>query len=228
MAVPKGSMNRRVFAIAGFGAVVEMRSAFAQPATPASPVAVDAALYRVDLAASSLPATPIAFGVAGVLMTPGTAVVYPEGSAGQSVAIDHVLAGSYEIESDSELVHIDVAGNLSDIDAGESTTVAAGETIVILHNEAAQRITAGEEETRTLTVGFFSFEQGTNETQVEGTLEQQVLGGTMVGSVPDSGVTVTVVRPAEASGFVDPVAESPVVLSSGEEWAVVVLAADSN
>jgi hypothetical protein len=170
-----------------------------------------------------LPQTPFAVGAAGVVMAPGTTVVYAEGAAGRSVAIDHVLVGSYDVETDSERVHIDSAGSQSDIAPGETITVAAGETVVLLQNEAEQRITAGDEETRTLTVGLFSLQQGTNETTVEGSLEQAVLGGTIVEAVPESGLTVTVVPAGEASQVTGSVAEVPVTLEGDEEWVVVFL-----
>jgi hypothetical protein len=217
------TMHRRAFAIAGLGVVFGARAALALPATPASPVPAGAELYRVDLTASSLPSAPIAVGAAGVSMTPGTAVVYAKGAAKQSVAIDHVLAGGYNIETDSELLHIDKAGNLTHIDAGQTTTVAAGESVVILHNEAEQRITVGDEETRTLTVGFFSLQRGTNETTVKGTLKQTVLGGTLLNQVPASGVIATVVPAADASRLTSAVAQIPVTLGAGEAWVVVVL-----
>jgi hypothetical protein len=218
------TMTRRAFAIAGVATVFSTRTALAQPATPASPALDIAALYRVDLPATSLPPAPVAVGAAGAMMTPGTTVVYPEGSAGRSVAVDHVLTGSYEAESGSEAIHIDAAGTITDIPAGQATTVAAGETIVFLRNEAGQRITAGEEETRTLTAGLFSLQQqGTNETTVDGMLEQEVLGGTIVSAVPEQGVTITFVPAGDASGLASSVAQVPVTLDSGEQWVMLVL-----
>jgi hypothetical protein len=217
------TMNRRTFAITGLGVVLSTRTTLAQPATPASPTPADAVLYRVDLPASTLPPAPVAVGAAGVMMTPGTSVVYAEGASGQSIAIDHVLTGDYDVESDGELIHIDTDGTATSIDAGETTTVAAGQTIVFLQNEAAHGITAGGEETRTLTVGVFSLQQGTNEASVEGTLEQEVLGGTVLQALPESGITVTVVPAADASEMTDSVAQFPVTLSSGEVWIAVFL-----
>jgi hypothetical protein len=223
MAMIHQSMNRRAFAIAGIGAVVSVKATLAQSVEPASPVPADAALYRVNLPASSLPLAPVAVGAAGVTMAPGTTVVYPEGAAGRSVAIDHVLAGSYQIESDSEIIHIDAAGNVTDVEAGHEVTVATGETIVLLQNEAEQRISAGDRETRTLAFGFFSHERGTHKSIVEGTLEQAVLGGTSLFAVPESGVTVTVVPADEAALMTSSLAEVPVTLAAGEQWVVIVL-----
>ncbi len=215
------TMNRRTFALAGLGAIAGVNVTLAQPATPTSPT--PATLYSIDLSASSLPAAPVAFGAAGVVMAPGTTVVYPEGAAGRSVGVDHILAGGYEIESDSELIHIDAAGATTEVPAGGKVTVAAGETVVILHNEAAQRITVGDEETRTFTIGFFSLQQGTNETEVEGTLEQSILGGVILQAVPESGVTLTIVPTEDASSLADVVAQIPMTLSTGEEWTAVLV-----
>ena len=217
------TINRRFLTIAGLAAVATARTAVAQPATPASPVAIAEALYTVDLAAATLPTAPVAFGAGGVTMDAGTVVAYPEGSAGQSVAIDHVLSGGYEIETDSELIHIDRTGKQTEVDSGQTTTVAEGETIVLFHNEAEQRITAGDRETRTVTVALFSLERGTNENVVEGTLEQVVLGGTIVDSLPEAGVTVTMVPSEQASAYPDPVAAVPFMLESGEKWTAVVV-----
>lgn len=218
------TINRRLLTIAGLAAVTTSAKAAAQPATPASPVAMAEALYTVDLDIASLPPAPVAFGAGGVMMEAGTVVVYPEGSAGQSVAIDHVFSGGYEIETDSELIHIDRDGKQTEVKGGQTTTVAEGETIVLLQNEAEQRITAGDMETRTVAVAFFSLERGTNETNVEGTLEQVVLGGTIVDEVPDAGVTVAMVPTEQASAYADPVATVPFTLESGEKWTAVMVA----
>lgn len=219
----RGTMNRRAFGIVGLGAVFSTRETLAQIATPASPVPARAALYRVDLPASDLTPALVAVGAAGVTMTPGTTVDYAAGAAKRSVAIDHVLAGGYEIKTDSELLHVDTAGHLAHIVAGQTTTVATGETIVLLHNEAAQRITAGGKETHTFTVGFFSLERGSNETKVKGTLKQEVLGGTILQAVPASGVAVTVVRANNTRQLTGSVAQVPITLDSGEQWVVVIL-----
>ncbi len=216
-------INRRLLTIAGLAAVATSRAAGAQPATPASPVAVPEALYTVDLAAAQLPPAPVAFGAGGVTMEAGTVVVYPEGSAGQSVAIDHVFAGGYEIETESELIHFDRTGKQTEVAAGETTSVAEGETIVLLQNEAEQRITAGDKETRTVSVAFFSLERGTNETNVDGTMEQVVLGGMIVDAMPETGVRVAMMPSDQAGAHPDLVAEVTFTLESGEKWTAVVV-----
>jgi hypothetical protein len=223
MAVIHQPMNRRAFAIAGLGAVVSLKATLAQSAAPASPVPADGALYRINLPASSLPPAPVSVGAVGVTMSPGTTALYPEGAAGRSVAIDHILAGNYEIESDSEIIHISAAGNVADVESGVTLTVATGETIILLQNEAAQRITAGDQETHTLTFGFFSLDRGTHESIVEGTVEQDVLGGTVLFALPEFGVTVAVIPADDASGLTNSVVQVPATLATDEQWVVVVL-----
>jgi len=223
------TVNRRAFVIAGLGAAVSVKAAHAQPATPAaSPVAVQDAIYRVELAASSLPAAPVAVGAAGVLMSAGTTIVYPDGSAGPSVGIDHILSGGYEITTDSELIHLAADGKRTEIAAGETTTVATGETIVLLQNQAAQRIVAQDAETRTLAFGFFSLEQGTNESDVEGSLEQEMLGGTVLRTLPQTGVVVTLAPGEDAALSSESIVQLPISLENGKQLMLVVQPLDDN
>lgn len=216
-------MNRKMFMMVGLGTLLSTKIASAETAVPASPVPTDEALIDIGLPVSSLPPSPLAVGAVLVTMAPGTTIVYPEGAAGRSVAIDHVLEGGYEVESGGELMQIDVDGKRTDIKAQESTTLTAGQTVVFLQNEAQQRITVGKNETRTLTVGFFSLQQGTNESMVDGTLEQKILGGTVLQTLPDTGVTVTVVPANQANSLTDAIAKFPVTVDSGESWVVVVV-----
>ena len=217
-------MNRRFFALAGASALIGVRSSLAQSATPAAHDDSSEALYRVDVPGDLLPKEPVLAGVIAVSMTAGTTVTYPEGSAPESLAIDHVLTGGYTLQSNSDVIHRASDGSAEEVPGGTEVDVSAGETVVLIENEAEQIITVGDEDTETLTAGLFTQNQGTNESTVDGELVPTFLGAAEPLELPSSGVTVMIVPDTgDASTWPDAVVRVAFETEDGNAWELVIL-----
>lgn len=222
-------MNRRWFVLAGAGVLVSGRSAMAQSGTPVVPDDAGDALYRLDLDGDYFPPEPVVAGVVAVSMTAGTSVSYAEGASPESLAIDHVLTGGYTVETGSDTLLYSADGSEQlDVPGGESVTVESGETLVLVDNEAEQQFTVGDEDTTTLTVGFFTLNEGTNESTVDGDLSAAFLAGSQPTSMPDSGVTVAIVPAQDEEAWPDAVLRLPFETPDGGVWELVVLPLEAN
>ena len=189
-------MNRRTLLLAGAGVLVTRSTLVAQEATPEASVPV----YRIALTEDQVPRSQLIIGAVSNVFSPGTSVVYPEGGSGESLVIDYVISGGYQVRSTVDMGLVSADGEQQVVAAGETADVVAGESLVIVENEEEVEMMAAEEQTSTLSLGFFTFVEGTGDVHTDGDLVSTFLGAVPPIPRPDGGVVVMLLEgtsPAE-------------------------------
>lgn len=177
------------------------------PAAASSSPAAAQELYRVTIDAADLPEGTAVAGMGWFELTPGSSVTSPPRSQPDSVAIELVLSGAYEVTTDGRTVLLPASADgvapspvarpaASPGSATAPIVMGSGDALVYLDNQHTTQVAraTGDAPVLGLSAGIFSIATAPVKTQVDGEWTFTFLAfadDKAWDSVPDGPVTLT-------------------------------------